>query len=604
MDMKTTKWSTIALGAVLLFSAGLQSCVKTAPEEVLDYNDFYKTTDDADAAILGLYGEFMTLAGQVVVLNELRADLLDVTSNASSDLEEVNMNRNSASNVWTDVTSFYKVIGSCNDMLDNFDKMLADKIMTEDEYEERYSDVAALRCWLYYQLGLHFREVQYITQPVVVPDDVQGPKLSLTQLVKELINCMESLPTLENYSGSKLIQNTLDGYSLKPIFIDKRCFLGDLYLMDNRFLDAATIYRDVLTTDEDKVETATQYTYRLYTWVYPGTSGAWQIRNQRGRYNDRDAMQNDWVNMFQGTTSDKYRLGELIWFCSYDKKFQPTYPFFELFNPVGVNGGEYLLKPSDYAVEDIWGTEQQTSGVTFDARGLTGAFEEMGDEYYVTKYSQYDEESTGTVGDWFLYRAGMLHLRYAEAANRCGFPYLAWVMVNDGLSNNFVYTHADGTAYTDDSIKVTGWGDIMHPYPYPFSFDARYSKAPLPVFTMPWRGSGGVRGRANLPNKDFPDDCLTTADSIRFVEKLIVAEAARELGFEGHRWEDLVRVSHRMNNDPGYLDCHTYAPQDALYSAGDGDKFFWEENLKKKYDRAGIGGVDLSTEASWFLEMY
>lgn len=601
--MKKIKWSTFALSALVLLSTGMQSCVKTAPEEVLDYNDFYKTTDDADAAILGLYGEFMGLAGQVVVLNELRADLLDVTPYASSALEEVNMNRNSQDNPWTDVTPFYKVIGSCNDMLDNFDKMLSDKKMTEDEYMERYSDVAALRCWLYYQLGLHFRQVQYITTPVVVPGDVTGPKLALPELVKELIACMESLPTLENYTGSKLVQNSLDGYSLKPIFIDKRCFLGDLYLMDNRFWDAAAIYRDVLMTDEEKEATATQYTYRLYTWVYPGTSGAWQIRNERGRYNDANAMVNDWVNMFKGNTTDKYRLGELIWFCSYDKKFEPVYPFFSLFNPIGQNGGLYQLKPSKYAVEDVWGTEQQNSGVTFDARGLSGAFSQVGDDYFVTKYSQYEEETTGTVGDWFLYRAGLLHLRYAEAANRCGFPYLAWVMVNDGLSNNFVFYHEDGTAYTEDSCKVSGW-DTFHPYPYPFQFDARYSKSPRPVFTMPWRGSGGVRGRANLPNKDFPEDCLTTADSIRFMEKLIIAEAAREAGFEGHRWEDLVRVSHRMNNDPGYLDCHTYDPQPALYPAGEGNKFFWDENLAKKYQKAGIGGVDLSSEESWFLEMY
>src|SRR5512145_591111 len=127
--------------AILLFTFILpfQSCIDTVPDEVLDYKDVYANVDDADAAILGLYGQFMDLAAQVVVLNEVRADLMDVTGNATTDLEEINLNRPSEKNPWANVTKFYSVIQSCNELLSNFDKMLDENKMIQAEYNERYS---------------------------------------------------------------------------------------------------------------------------------------------------------------------------------------------------------------------------------------------------------------------------------------------------------------------------------------------------------------------------------------------------------------------------------------------------------------------------------
>ena len=58
--------------------------------EVLVYEDHYRNVYDADAAVLGVYGKFMTLAENVIVLNELRADLMDVTAASNTDLRDLN----------------------------------------------------------------------------------------------------------------------------------------------------------------------------------------------------------------------------------------------------------------------------------------------------------------------------------------------------------------------------------------------------------------------------------------------------------------------------------------------------------------------------------
>ncbi|MDR2042488.1 MAG: RagB/SusD family nutrient uptake outer membrane protein [Tannerella sp.] len=572
------------------------ACIDTVPDEVLAYSDFYTGVNDADNAILGLYGQFMELAGQTVVLNELRADLLDVTNHATIDLQEINLNAPSPNNPWTNVSRFYGVIQTCNDLLYNLDIMLKENKIIQAEYGERYADVAALRTWIYFQLGIHFGQIPYITQPVVTIDNLnryKNSELSLNDLLPELIRCMESLPTLENYQSSPLVQQSLDGYSLAPYFIDKRCLLGDLYLFNNDYEKAAVIYRQVLAVDEDlSADVREQYRKNrlyCYPWTSGGTPDWFEILYTDGKNHDSGSLYNAWRNMFAATTTGRTALEEMIWFIAYDSKFAPAYPFLELFNPVGNNGGKYYLKPSDYAVDSVWGGEIQKNGYPFDARGLTGAYRETGGEHYVMKYSCFEETPSGDVrGNWFLYRAALLHLRYAEAANRAGYPKLAWAIVNDGLGTGgsaFLYKKENGDNYPDDSIRITG-NSPFDLYPEPYFFDGR--QCDQPWIRSPWRSNGGVRGRANLPNVPFPEDAITQQDSIRFVEKLIIREAALELGFEGNRWQDLLRIARRLNRE----------------TPGEGTRFLWDDNIRKKYERSGISGTNLSSEEKWFLPLY
>jgi hypothetical protein len=466
--------------------------------------------------------------------------------------------------------------------------MRTDSKITPDEYDERYSDVAALRVWTYLQVGVIFGKATYFTEPVYNESDLsKGTEKSLDELVSQLISVMEALPTLENYKVSDLIKDRIDGvYSLVPMFINKHCLLGDLYLFDDQYLKAAEQYRLVLATGEASNDAS------KYRMVGPG--GA-EVVNKGGslpsyfgvdyyRYygDDMGSMFNTWRRMFIATTTSG--LNEMIWFVSYDKRYNNDYlEFRKLFDPASLNGS-YKLHPSTYAVDSIWGKQVQFNSAPFDARGLTGSFDKAGDDYVIRKYSMFDEFPNGNyAGGWWLYRAGGLHLRFAEAANRAGYPKLAWAMVNDGLKgSSFIYKKDDGTNYPGDSIKIPG-DDPFNLYPYPFTFDARSSD--LPYIRAPWRNSVGVRGRVSLQSLPFPETCKTKTDSILFMEKIIIREAALELGFEGQRWTDLVRVARRLNKE----------------QAGAGDRFLWDENIKHKYEHSGNVAADLSSADKWFL---
>ncbi|GAB6011497.1 RagB/SusD family nutrient uptake outer membrane protein [Viscerimonas tarda] len=601
--MKTLKiFLSLTLSSCLLFA----SCIDADIDEAVDYDDYYSTANDADAAILGLYGKVMELAAPVVVLNELRGDLLDVTDNASLDLQQINLNNPGKDNQWSNVTKFYNVIQNCNDILYNYNKMLAENKLTREEYNERYSDVGAIRCWVYYQLGVQFGSVPYITEPVVDIKDLakyQDNVLTLSQLTDELIRFMEGLPTLEPYRTSKLITGSVDGYSLLPFFINKKCLLGDLYLFKGAgyYEKAAKIYRDVLRVGEDEPATARlqQRTNRLYIYVWSGgTVDYFQVLTDRYKPDDASLAYNAWKGMFSGSADNAGVRDEMIWEMSYDYRYAPQYPFVEMFSNQGQ--GKYYLKPSTYAVEELWGSENQKNGTPFDARGLTGGIEETpSGDYLVSKYSlTYDalNKPFEVSGKWYLYRSALLHLRYAEAANRAGWPRLAWAIINDGFGPNcsaFVWRNAAGNVCRGDSIRQSAWGPMQN-YPEPYDFDGR--EINQPYLRSPWRNNGGVRGRANLPNVTLPAG-ISKQDSMALVEKMIIREAALELGFEGHRWTDLIRFARRYQAE-GAL---TTLDDGIIYANGSD---FLNKILSGKYQKAGTAVPDFGSEDKWYLPFY
>lgn len=147
--MMSYKNIKIGLALLTIFSLTTVSCKDMLDDNaaaVVEISENYNNVYDADNAIWGLYSKVSDLAENVVVLNELRADLMDVTSNASNDQVALSNHTEDVSNKYCDPSSFYEVILNCNDILYNFNKMLADKKISTDDYAPRYADVMAIRC--------------------------------------------------------------------------------------------------------------------------------------------------------------------------------------------------------------------------------------------------------------------------------------------------------------------------------------------------------------------------------------------------------------------------------------------------------------------------
>lgn len=524
---------------------------KTSEKE-LDYTQAYQNVYDADAAVIGIYGKFMSLAKRYIILNELRADLLDYTDNADKYLRQISNHTVTSDNPYASPRPFYELIINCNDVLKNFDIMRHENKLTLEEYNQRFSDVACLRSFLYLQLGIHYGDqVRYVTSPLTSIDDLKNtslfPRVSFDALLDSLITFTEAIPYKDQYATGSTLNITLDGYPTAKFFITKKVLLGDLYLWKGSYDQAATYYRQVMEIGSDNSANPYQYCYYKLGWNTNDQTDHYITYTIAGSAPTL-VVGAQWRRMFDQPATDQGFNWEWVWALPFDNKFSPVDSLIQLFSPTG---GQYLVKPSQQ-IMDMWNTQVQKpiaipstiNGLPYDARGQLSVRTIGGQRVamkFLYKYLSYENNLPVDIlkkdGSWFLFRQTQLHLRFAEAANQSGWHKLAYAFFNSGIPGVF-----DNPTATDKTL----WQNTLN-YPYPYNFDARNSGATgVPYFRGDWYRNLGIRSRANLQNYTIVGDSLTS------VENGLIQEEALENAFEGTRWADLLRVA-RRRNDPSFL---------------------------------------------------
>ena len=525
--MKLAYNITIVLSA-LLFAAFLVSCEKILDPElkdVLDAEDGFKNGFDARYAVLGINGQFQQrIADNYFIMNELRADLLDVTSNANEYLNQISTHQVEPGNPYVRPMDYYAVILSCNEAIKGIKKLNNDSTLAYDNYSIDYSEVAGFRCFLYYQLAQHFSPVIYITEPLDDIDivlDEKYPRLTHDQLIDSLISVMETLPVLDlqDYDQIYLGRNPdgsvkkIDGYSINRSFVEKRSLLGDLYLWRGDYDRAAQMYRWNSLLDRD-VQTKFKCTY--------GPFG----------YNSQDANSDfSWGEMFmtsyEGTSSSSL-YNEWFWHAIIDGRFDQ---YNNIVKYTSNYYGDYLVKPSQLAINK-WQSQYLNNGQEGDLRGEDASWRYENGEPVVYKYLMEVTTPFQHDADLYLCRTGTIFLRYAEAVNRLGKCKLALAMLNP----------QGGSLAADPASSDPNWR--IDPT---YEFDSIFDRDKKHLFAL----SKGVRGRCSVAENAIPAQA-SLQDSILYIENLISQEYALELAFEGDRWMNLLRIATRREREaPG-----------------------------------------------------
>jgi hypothetical protein len=556
----------------VMICLSILSCTKMfdlQPKSAVSSGQMYRNVYDADAAVIGIYGKFLNVVDRYVILNELRSDLADVTPNADQYLKQLNTHSVTVDNPYADPRPFYEVILNCNDALRNFDIMRSKFKMTEEEYMQRYSDIGALRSWLYLQLGIQFGNIPYVTEPVKNISDLQNealyPKIGFDQLLDKLIEVTVTLPFKYPYPTGSSLLSTYDTYYTEKIFINKNCLLGDLYLWKGSWTQAATTYREVVRIGgiPYQINPGEQY-YEYYMLGYTS--------NING---------GNWANIFRQPFGERYSNYEIMWNLPFDKNFNPRNPFIDLFS----TSGNYQIKPSELAINN-WNAQLRNDNGTLpgtpkDLRGDGTSYRMVGDQPEINKYTfnynpQFPFETGGKV---ILYRGANLFLRFAEAANHDGRDRIAYSFLNNGIVANYDNNPGGGNSRDVTNIQQTRFGDpITGPLETPpYYFDARVGD--YPQFRNGWYRNVGIRSRAG--NRSVAVDSTRSfnlsvtprlvtnrANLINDMDDLLIAESGLETAFEGNRWGDLLRIAlRRQDTDPNYLANKIGAKFDASHSA-------------------------------------
>jgi hypothetical protein len=365
-------------------------------------------------------------------------------------------------------------------------------------------------------------------------------------MIPELIAYMESLPTKEQYNLSSTLNISIDGNLTRGFFINKKFFLGDLYLWNGEYLKAATFYKELMMTPVPGVDFFDSYRVKYAEVTNNNDLAVGYIRFKEEDYNSLiNNNTQGWKSMFiRG--QDGLFYSEWIWALPFDSRFNQSTPFVDIFSNTS---GKYLVKPAQEAI-DLWNSQRQRNGFTYDQRGRFTYEMESGQSVIKKHIYNYNPlvpfEKTGK---WFLNRAALLHLRFAEAANRDGHSKVAWAFLNPG-----------GIRVAYDNPSITDIAQDLDTFlPYPYDFAARNTNTPF--FRDTWHRHDGIRGRAyvtaltldSIQYFDMTSKAVTNDEGLkRDIEDKLINEAALELAYEGHRWQDLLRIAIRRN-DPSFI---------------------------------------------------
>lgn len=221
--------------------SGCKKFLELKPENAITKEDFFKSKDDANAAIIGCYDALQSTVNQALTWGEIRADLL--TFSVANTLYMQNLDKTQSYCSWS---TFYNTIGRANLVIEfvpripNFDNnfSVADskKIIAEAKF---------LRALSYFYLVRTFKEVPLVLQ-APSSDDVKyflpkSPADSvLNQIEADLADADASIPV------SYVTNQETRGRATKAAV---NALQADVYLWRAKYQQAADAAQKVLTNN-------------------------------------------------------------------------------------------------------------------------------------------------------------------------------------------------------------------------------------------------------------------------------------------------------------------------------------------------------------------
>ena len=234
--MKINIRNIIPLGIIMVLLLSATSCedmLSTDSNRLsFEEDNTLNNPNDPFYMIAGILREVQKVGDRYVVMGELRGDLMLTSQNASVSLKEVNDFQVSQGNDYLDKRDFYNIINHCNYAIERMDTSIF--ISNEKVMMPAFAAIKAIRAWTYMQLGLTYGSAIYIEKPILDLESSLAtyPTKDLDALLEALV--ADILP----YADVRLPS----GNSVPNIFVPIKALLGDIYLYQGKYPQAAEMY--------------------------------------------------------------------------------------------------------------------------------------------------------------------------------------------------------------------------------------------------------------------------------------------------------------------------------------------------------------------------
>lgn len=551
------------LGLVMAATLSTTSCsdfLEIEPLNEITLGKFWNEESDVNNVVLGCYSALQTQSAvsRMFVWGEFRSDNVVAGVNIESDasLQKLLKENITASNAYTSWGDFYDVINRCNTVL-HYAPQVAEKDpnYTQTELKATQAEVTALRALCYFYLIRTFKDVPYITEPIL--DDTQDRSTPVTSFDEILSSLVSDLEAVRDYAVKKYPQSNSYAQCGRITQNAIDAMLCEMYLWQKNYTKSVEYADKVINS---------------YTSDYQQ-----KLDNHSGGGLSLDPMIDGFPliseNMLSGTYGSAYNdiFGDG---CSRESIFELVY----------MDDDTYL---SNGAVNVYYGNKDVTVGYVKPAdavcQDISAERYEVYRDKYDTRYYECVNEASASNYGVYKYASNWAQIQVSGSTVKSS-GYTAYT--KDKCRANFiVYRLTDVMLLKAEALvmQVSGTDDVIS------DDDKAKLEEALTIVNA-------ISKRSCCSSSYTPYE-YSSYSSKTSMEELVLAERRRELMFEGKRWYDLVRRARREGNSnslksavskKGVENLNKLSVMDAIYWPYNQDELKVNGSLKQNpaYDTA------------------
>ena len=193
-----TKVYKIVVAGVISFLFPLSSFLFTSCADFFDQEsehvvftdqDHLNNATDSIYSVIGILNKLQAIGDRTILLGEVRGDLVDLTTEANSDLRDMALFNMGDDNRYNNPTDYYAIINNCNYFIAKADTALKNN-RNDYIFMKEFAAVKAIRAWTYLQLVLNYGSVPFVTEPILSKLEAEQnyPKYDLQAVCEYFIN--------------------------------------------------------------------------------------------------------------------------------------------------------------------------------------------------------------------------------------------------------------------------------------------------------------------------------------------------------------------------------------------------------------------------------
>lgn len=266
--MQTKIKTILALFILFVSASSCDSYLDLRPQDGIVRDEFWKTKEDIQAAVIGIYSSLLnsppgvsdfTMTQYLFMHGELRGGMVVEGINATEDERDIFQTNVLPSNDLTDWSIFYRTINYCNTVIDLAPAVKnEDPTLTQVQLENFLSEALAIRAYLYFTLARTFKDVPLkLTATLTDKDDFQLPVSKQADVFAQVIKDLKLAEgyAKEDYGNIPSNKGRITKYTINTM-------LADVYLWTENYTEALAETNKVINSNKFRlVETNSSNTF-------------------------------------------------------------------------------------------------------------------------------------------------------------------------------------------------------------------------------------------------------------------------------------------------------------------------------------------------------